>query len=105
MLSTEELRRLFGRIRRLPSPQRERDAALLAVGYGCGARREEIVRLDLDHYHRGRLKVIGKGDKERAVYLDNGSKDALEAWLRVRGREAGPIFLQIRGRTSIMRRM
>src|SRR5438128_332208 len=45
MLSTEELRRLFGRIRRLPSPQRERDAALLAVGYGCGARREEITNL------------------------------------------------------------
>src|SRR5262249_26264951 len=70
-----------------------------------GLRREEIVNLDVDHYYTGRLRVLGKGDKERVVYVDNGSRDALEAWIRVRGREPGPLFLPIRGRTIIMRRM
>ena len=105
MLAPEELRRLFQRIARLPSPQRERDAALLAVGYACGLRREELCRLDVGDYHAGRLRVLGKGDRERAVYLDNGSKEALEAWLRVRGREAGPLLVPIRGRSLVMRRL
>jgi integrase/recombinase XerD len=61
------------------------------------SRRAELVALDLVDYHRdsGRLRVIGKGNKERAVFVSNGGRDALHAWLRVRGREPGPLLLPV----------
>ncbi|HJW70051.1 MAG TPA: tyrosine-type recombinase/integrase [Candidatus Binatia bacterium] len=56
-----------------------------------------MVALDLADYDResGRLRVIGKGNKERAVFLANGARDALRAWLRVRGREPGPLLVPV----------
>jgi site-specific recombinase XerD len=54
--------------------QAERDAALVALAYAGGFRRAELVALDLaDHDgEAGRLRVIGKGNKERAVFIGNG---------------------------------
>jgi site-specific recombinase XerC len=68
-------------------PARRRDAALVAVAYACGLQRAELVALDVEDYDRetGRLRVVGKGNKERAAFVRNGAKDALHAWLRVRG--------------------
>jgi integrase/recombinase XerD len=93
----EEWRRLFREIGHEPSPIRERDTALVALAYAGGFRRAELVALDLVDYHRdsGRLRVIGKGNKERAVFVSNGARDALHAWLRVRGREPGPLLLPV----------
>jgi integrase/recombinase XerD len=96
-VATEEWRRLFREIGHAPSPIRERDAALVALAYAGGFRRAELVALDLADYESetGRLRVIGKGNKERAVFIGNGARDALHAWLRVRSREAGPLLLPV----------
>jgi site-specific recombinase XerD len=93
----EEWRRLFREIGHERPPMRERDTALVALAYAGGFRRAELVALDLADYDResGRLRVIGKGNKERAVFLANGARDALHAWLRVRGREPGPLLLPV----------
>jgi integrase len=43
-----------------------------------------------------------KGNKARIVYISNGAKAALDAWLDQRGSHAGPLFLRIlRGGTSL----
>src|SRR5262249_14437376 len=78
-------------------PIRERDTALVALAYPGGFRRAELVALDLADYDRdsGRLRVVGKGNKERAVFVSNGARDALHAWLRVRGPDAGPLLLPV----------
>jgi site-specific recombinase XerD len=70
---------------------------LLALAYAGGLRRAELVALDLADYEpeTGRLRVIGKGNKERAVFIGNGARDALQAWLRVRGCEPGPLLLAV----------
>jgi site-specific recombinase XerC len=96
-IEPEEWRRLFREIGHEPSPIRERDTALVALAYAGGFRRAELVALDVTDYHRdsGRLRVVGKGNKERAVFLANGARDALHAWLRVRGREPGPLLLPV----------
>jgi integrase/recombinase XerD len=96
-IGPEEWRRLFREIGHEPSPIRERDTALVALAYAGGFRRAELVALDVTDYHRdsGRLRVVGKGNKERAVFLANGARDALHAWLRVRGREPGPLLLPV----------
>jgi site-specific recombinase XerD len=106
-VGTEEWRRLFREIGHAPSPIRERDAALVALAYAGGFRRAELVALDLADYDAdtGRLRVIGKGNKERAVFIGNGARDALHAWIRVRGREPGPLLLPVdrHGRVPLRR--
>ena len=73
-----------------------RDAAIIAMGYGAGLRRAELAGLDLaDLADDGEIitaTVRGKGNKERLVYLDNGSAQALRDWLAVRGQEPGALF-------------
>ena len=96
-VGTEEWRKLFREIGHEPTPIRERDTALVALAYAGGFRRAELVALDVTDYDRdaGRLRVVGKGNKERAVFLTNGAQDALHAWLRVRGHEPGPLLLPV----------
>ncbi|MBN9386719.1 MAG: tyrosine-type recombinase/integrase [Chloroflexi bacterium] len=80
------------------SPLGARDAALIAVLYAGGLRRSEVARLDLAHYDRetGALTIQGgKGGKDRIAYLGTGN-EALDEWLKVRGRGAGPLFYPIR---------
>jgi site-specific recombinase XerD len=77
-----------------------RDAAIVAVLYGCGLRRAELVNLDLAHYERqsgllstgSRLLVHGKRNKQRYVPILDGAARALADWLAVRGDAAGPLF-------------
>jgi len=71
-----------------------RDAAVLALLYGCGLRRAELVRLDMADYDpdAGTLLVQGKRNKQRQLPVVNGAARALADWLTVRGREAGPLF-------------
>ena len=80
------------------SPAGIRDGALIAVLYGAGLRRSEIVRFDLNNYNleTGELVIRGaKGRKDRLGYATNGSADALRDWLLVRGDDPGPLFVNI----------
>lgn len=75
-----------------------RDGALLAVLYGTGVRRAELVALDVIdiNLERATLRVRhGKGDKEREQPLPPGTVEALRAWLLLRGDEPGPLFMSI----------
>jgi site-specific recombinase XerD len=97
-LSRGEIRTLFQECAKDQTQAGARDAALLAILYGCGLRRSEAVALDLKDYDQQNksLKIrAGKGNKERMVYLTSGSEQALNKWLVIRGTIAGPIFFRI----------
>ena len=74
-----------------------RDKALLAVLFGGGLRRNEVALLTLADYEAeiGRLRVWGKGRKERYVPLAAGATQCLADWLDVRGATPGALFVPI----------
>jgi len=86
-----ELVALFGACSADASPAGTRDAAAFALMFGAGLRRAEAASAQVSDYDvdTGALRVVGKGNKERSVYLTNGGKAAVDAWLEVRGAEAG----------------
>ncbi|WIY81840.1 site-specific tyrosine recombinase XerD [Propionimicrobium sp. PCR01-08-3] len=100
-LSVDEVQRLLDSIDRT-EPIGLRDAALLEMLYGTGARITEITSLDVDDLTRIRddpeagLRLVGKGDKQRMVPLGSYARQAVDAWL-VRGR---PALVASAGRTS-----
>ena len=85
-----------------------RDAAIIALLRVGGLRRAEICALNVDDYDAasGALVIRGKRNKERAGYVTNGAKEALEDWLATRGGEPGALFCPVsKGGTIILRRM
>ena len=69
-----------------------RDIVIIGLLYICGLRRGEVAALNVESYDSDDeiIKVIGKGNKERAVFPDSGTSDAIADWLDVRGHFDGP---------------
>jgi len=68
------------------SRTRERDYAILTIFLNCGIRLSELAGIsltDIDKELRS-LRVIGKGNKERIVYLNDACRDALNKYLAIR---------------------
>lgn len=64
-----------------------RNYCILTIFLNCGIRLSELVGInvsDIDFYEN-RMKVLGKGNKERMIYLNSACIDALRAYLAVRG--------------------
>jgi integrase/recombinase XerC len=82
-----------------PDASGARDHALIEVLYGTGLRVAEGCGLDLDDLDEGRrtVRVVGKGDKERVVPIGERALEALDAYLALRGRRRGALFLNRRG--------
>lgn len=75
-----------------------RDQAILMLMLGCGLRRGEIPGLMIERYFpdEGALTLIGKGDKERKVFLPEEVQESIDDWIqRVRGVGPGRLFGRI----------
>ncbi|MCC2606860.1 tyrosine recombinase XerC [Planctobacterium marinum] len=68
-----------------------RDKAMMELSYGCGLRLAELTDLNLNHIEEGmqQLRVRGKGSKERILPVGKVARQALKAWLKVRGQLIG----------------
>ncbi len=63
----------------------ERDYCMLTLLLNCGLRRAELAGLNLSDIGQDHmLRVRGKGNKERMLYLNDACWAALEAYLKVR---------------------
>lgn len=61
-----------------------RDYAILMIFLNCGIRRSELVGLNMTDIYEDRLRVVGKGNKERFVYFGTPCRKAIDAYLEIR---------------------
>lgn len=59
----------------------KRDYAILMLFLNCGIRRSELVGLNLTDIYEDRIRVVGKGNKERFVYFGSACRKAIDAYL------------------------
>lgn len=64
----------------------ERDFCILTLFLNCGMRLAELVNINITDIQNDKLVVIGKGNKERTIYLNQACLDALDAYMSVRNK-------------------
>ena len=66
-------------------PNKERDYCILTLFLNCGMRLSELCGLNIsDIRSDGTMRLLGKGNKERVVYLNDACKSAIEEYMKVR---------------------
>ena len=70
-------------------PNKERDYCILTLFLNCGMRLSELVGINLKDIRRSgsdmpSVRILGKGNKERIVYLNNACITAIDDYLKVR---------------------
>lgn len=61
----------------------ERDFCIITLFLNCGMRLSELCGINLSDIHDNRLKLLGKGNKERIVYLNDSCINAINSYLAV----------------------
>ena len=95
-LEPGELSRLVRSVEADATPLGVRDLAVFALLYSCGLRRAELAGLQLGNVEDDSIRVVGKGNRERRVYMAKGALRALERWTRLRGDAPGALFVRVR---------
>lgn len=68
-------------------PNAKRDYAILMLFLNCGIRRSELVGLNLSDVYEDRIRVVGKGNKERFVYFGLACRKAIDDYLPERNKK------------------
>lgn len=70
-------------------PEAERDRCILTLFLNCGMRLSELVAINIRDViqNNSTLRIIGKGNKERIVYLNQACMDAIQSYLAVRPKD------------------
>ena len=84
-------------------PDAERDRCILTLFLNCGMRLSELVSINLTDViqNNSTLRILGKGNKERIVYLNQACVDSIQQYLAVRPKDGvkdrNALFLSNRG--------
>lgn len=84
----------------------KRDTCIITLFLNCGLRLSELVAINFKDIKGDVLNVIGKGDKERSIYLNESCRKALKEYIAVRPKDVKDheaLFISERG-TRIGRR-
>lgn len=74
-------------LKAVSGPNEKRDYAIIMIFLNCGIRRSELVGLNLTDVYEDRLRVVGKGSKERFVYFGTPCKKAIDSYLVERNKK------------------
>lgn len=69
---------------------KERDYAIITLFLNCGMRLSELVGINISdiNFKDEKLNVIGKGNKERTIYLNKACINAINSYMNVRPRDS-----------------
>ncbi len=106
LTENESIRLLTAVLDDKESKYRERDFCIITLFLNCGMRLSELVGISLSDIDRDlrSLRVVGKGNKERIVYLNDACRDAIRKYLNCRGenqtdiKDPNALFLSRLGR-------
>ena len=84
-----------------------RDYCILTLFLNCGLRISELVGLNVTDVRGNQLRVLGKGNKERMLFLNEACQNALEDWLTERSMltlvDQNALFVTLQNRRRISR--
>lgn len=80
-LTLEESERLLSSVEGI---HRDRDYCILCLFLNCGLRISEIAGMNLSDVRSDHIRVLGKGNKERVVFLNDATAEAINRYLAVR---------------------
>lgn len=98
-LPLSQMNMLLNACRNDTGPIAARDLAMVSILMVCGLRRSELVSIDIEDLDRNEssIRIIGKGNKERMVYLDNEALADVTEWIdEYLPYDLGPLFPRIR---------
>lgn len=74
-------------LRSVSGTNEKRDYAILMLFLNCGIRRSELVGLNISDVYEDRIRVVGKGNKERIVYFGTACRKAIDAYMVERNKK------------------
>jgi len=74
-------------LRSVSGVNEKRDYAILMLFLNCGIRRSELVGLNITDLYEDRIRVVGKGNKERFVYFGSACRKAIDAYMAERSKK------------------
>lgn len=84
-----------------------RDYCILTLFLNCGLRISELIGLNVTDVRGNQLRVLGKGNKERMLYLNEACQAALADWLTERSTltlvDQNALFVTLQNRQRISR--
>ena len=83
-LTMEQCSRLLSSV---SGTNEKRDYAILMLFLNCGIRRSELVGLNVTDVYEDRIRVVGKGNKERFVYFGTPCRKAIDAYMVERNKK------------------
>lgn len=86
----------------------ERDFCIITLFLNCGMRLSELCGINVNDIRDNTMRLLGKGNKERMIYLNEACLDALDQYLRVRvasKKEPDALFVSGQGRRITPRRV
>ena len=109
-LTLEESERMLKSAEQMPEHEMLRDYCIVTLFLNCGFRLAELVGMnvgDVDFYNR-QIRVLGKGSKERIVYLNDACLASIQEYLQSREnppQEPDALFLSRNHRRISRRRV
>ena len=79
---------------------KERDYCIITLFLNCGMRISELIGINISDIQDDHVRLVGKGNKVRVVYLNQACLDAIRQYLKVRrpisGKDHDALFLSER---------
>ena len=88
-LTLEDSKKLLDTTINEDNRNKERDYAIITLFLNCGMRLSELVGINIKdiHFDDCKMTVIGKGNKERTIYLNKACMSAIKTYLEKRPKE------------------